>query len=102
MDVGLPLLALADPRRRSLYELLQRAPASVRELTDQLPISQPAVSQHLKVLAAAKLVSSQPDGAKRIYTADPAGLLVLRGWIDLMWDDVLDHFDEAARKDAKT
>lgn len=101
MDVGLPLLALADPRRRTLFELLQRAPASVRELTDQLPISQPAVSQHLKVLAAAKLVSSQPDGAKRIYTADPEGLACLRGWIDLMWNDVLDHFNEAARKETE-
>jgi DNA-binding transcriptional ArsR family regulator len=99
MDVDLPFTALADPRRRSIYELLHGAPASVRELTDQLPISQPAVSQHLKVLSAAGLVNSTPQGAKRIYTTDPAGLAQLRIWIDSMWEDVLDQFDQAARKE---
>lgn len=101
MDVTEPLAALADPRRRSIFELLREAPASVRELTDRLPISQPAVSQHLKVLRAAGLVRARPDGARRIYTAHPAGLAQLRRWIDSMWDDVLDHFDQAARKDVK-
>ena len=101
MDIAQPLAALADPRRRSIFELLHRKPASVRELTDQLPISQPAVSQHLKVLTTAGLVSSTPAGARRIYTTNPAGLALLRRWIDSMWTHVPDHFEQAARKDAK-
>ncbi|MBT3344032.1 MAG: winged helix-turn-helix transcriptional regulator [Gemmatimonadetes bacterium] len=100
MDIAQPLAALADPSRRSIFELLHKTPASVRELTDQLPISQPAVSQHLKILTTAGLVSSTPDGARRIYAANPAGLAQLRSWIDSMWTDVLDHFEQAARKDA--
>ena len=102
MDVDLPLSALADLRRRSIYEMLHRAPASVRELTDQLPISQPAVSQHLKVLVTAGLVSSRSEGARRIYSANPDGLRSLRLWVNTMWDDVLDHFEQAARKDGES
>lgn len=99
MDVGSQLVALADPTRRSIYELIREAPSSVRELTDHLPISQPAVSQHLKVLNAAGLVTAIPDGARRIYRVDPAGVAQLRAWIDALWDDVLDNFTEAARKE---
>ncbi len=102
MDITEPFAALADPRRRSIYELLRQSPASVRELTDRLPISQPAVSQHLKVLATARLVQSRPAGARRIYSTDPEGLSQLRRWLDSMWDDVLDHFDQAARKDTQS
>lgn len=98
MDVGSQLVALADPTRRSIYELIRQSPSSVRELTDHLPISQPAVSQHLKVLSAADLVTAVPDGAKRIYRTDPDGVAQLRAWIDSLWDDVLDNFTEAARK----
>jgi DNA-binding transcriptional ArsR family regulator len=99
MDVGSQLTALADPTRRSIYELIRAAPSSVRELTDHLPISQPAVSQHLKVLSAAGLVTAVPDGARRIYRLDPEGIAQLRAWIDVLWDDVLDNFTEAARKE---
>ncbi len=99
MEVGSQLVALADPTRRSIYELIREAPSSVRELTDHLPISQPAVSQHLKVLSAAGLVTAIPDGARRIYGIDPAGVVQLRAWIDALWDDVLDKFTEAARKE---
>jgi DNA-binding transcriptional ArsR family regulator len=99
MDVGSQLVALADPTRRSIYELLREAPSSVRELTDHLPISQPAVSQHLKVLSTAGLVTAIPDGARRIYRIDPEGVAQLRAWIDMLWDDVLDNFTEAARKE---
>ena len=99
MDVGSQLVALADPTRRSIYELIREAPSSVRELTDHLPISQPAVSQHLKVLRAAGLVTAIPDGARRIYRVDPAGVAQLRAWINALWDDVLDNFTEAARKE---
>ena len=99
MDVGSQLVALADPTRRSIYELIRVAPSSVRELTDHLPISQPAVSQHLKVLRAAGLVTAIPDGARRIYRVDPAGVAQLRAWINALWDDVLDNFTEAAREE---
>lgn len=99
MDVGSQLAALADPTRRSIYELIRAAPSSVRELTDHLPISQPAVSQHLKVLSAAGLVTAIPDGARRIYRIDPEGVAQLRDWIDALWDDALDSYAEAARKE---
>lgn len=99
MEVGTQLAALADPTRRSIYELIRAAPSSVRELTDHLPISQPAVSQHLKVLSVAGLVTSVPDGARRIYRVDAAGVAQLRAWIDALWDDVLDNFTDAARKE---
>ena len=99
MDVGSQLAALADPTRRSIYELIRAAPSSVRELTDHLPISQPAVSQHLKVLSTAGLVTATPDGARRIYRIDPEGVAQLRAWIDVLWDDVLDSFTDAARKE---
>ncbi len=99
MDVGPQLVALADPTRRSIYDLIREAPSSVRELTDRLPISQPAVSQHLRVLDAAGLVSATPQGTRRIYTADPDGVAALRAWIDTLWDDVLDAYTRAARKE---
>jgi len=100
VDVGSQLTALGDPTRRSIYELVRAAPSSVRELTDSLPISQPAVSQHLKVLSAAGLVTAVPVGARRIYRVDPEGVAELRAWIDALWDDVLDSFTEAAREAA--
>lgn len=99
MDAGAQLVALADPTRRSIYELIREAPSSVRELTDHLPISQPAVSQHLKVLRAAGLVTAIPDGARRVYRVDPTGVAPLREWVNALWDDVLDNFTEAARKE---
>lgn len=99
MDVGPQLAALADPTRRSIYDLIRRAPSSVRELTDQLPITQPAVSQHLRVLDTAGLVTVTPRGTRRIYTADPDGIAALRAWIDTLWDDVLDAYTQAARKE---
>lgn len=98
MEIGAQLTALADPTRRSIYDLIRQAPSSVRELTDRLPISQPAVSQHLRVLSAAGLVTATPHGTRRIYAADPAGVALLRAWVDTLWDDVLDSFTDAANK----
>ena len=95
-DVGTQLSALADPTRRSIYELIRKSPLSVRQVTDRVAISQPAVSQHLKVLYAAGLADRTARGASTIYRADFAGLAVIREWIDDMWDDVLDAFVEAA------
>ena len=99
MEIGPQLVALADPTRRSIYDLIREAPSSVRELTDKLPISQPAISQHLQILRSAGLVTATPQGARRIYTVDPEGIAQLRAWIDTLWDDVLDSFTEAAEQE---
>jgi DNA-binding transcriptional ArsR family regulator len=96
MDVGTQLSALADPTRRTIFDLVRQHSCSVRELTDRLPISQPAVSQHLRVLADARLVTATPDGARRIYSADPRGVEMMRMWVETLWDDVLDAYTTAA------
>jgi DNA-binding transcriptional ArsR family regulator len=86
------LQALADPTRRQLFETLAGGPASVGELAETLPVSRPAVSQHLKVLAEAGLVSVRAEGTRRIYMARREGLAELRGWLERYWDDVLAAF----------
>ena len=68
----------------------------LRELTDRLPVSQPAVSQHLKVLRQARLVRSTSVGASNVYALDPEGLTAVRSWLESVWDDVLDAFAESA------
>jgi len=84
--------ALADPTRRQVLERLRQRPRSVGELAGLLPISQPAVSQHLKVLREAGLVDQRAEGSRRIYSVRHEGLAELRGWLDSMWDDVLSAF----------
>lgn len=97
------LSALADPTRRAVYDIVRSTPSSVSAVAAQLPVSQPAVSQHLRVLADAQLVSVTPFGARRIYRADPVGVESLRSWVDQLWDDVLDSFvDAAAAPDRST
>jgi len=98
MDVGTQLTALADPTRRAIFELLRAQPRAVGELSSKVPVSQPAVSQHLKVLREAALVRSHPVGASRVYEVDGDGLLVLRDWLDSMWDQALDAFVDAAHR----
>ena len=98
------LTALADPTRRRLYEKLRRSDRSVGELAQALRVSQPAVSQHLRVLRGARLVTSRQDGARRYYRASNEGLTDLRRYIERMWDDVLEAFaadDPNPRKDQK-
>ena len=95
------LNALSDPTRRRIVELLHRSPSSVRGLTDHLTVSQPAVSQHLKVLREARLVRSTPVGASNVYALDPAGLKEVRSWLESVWDDVLEAFMEAATSTRK-
>ncbi|MDP9012971.1 MAG: metalloregulator ArsR/SmtB family transcription factor [Pseudomonadota bacterium] len=92
MTYGSALAALADPTRRGLFERLRAGPASVGELAAQLPVSRPAVSQHLKALKVAGLVTDRPDGARRVYYIDPDGLGELRRWLDQFWDDALESF----------
>lgn len=94
------LAALADPTRRIVFERLARGPQAVGELAGGLPVSRPAVSQHLAVLKAAGLVVDRADGTRRVYQIDPAGLGPLRAWIDRFWDGALEAFRaEAERED---
>lgn len=97
-DAGLGLLG--DPTRRAIFELLARRPSSVQELADQLPISRPAVSQHLKVLRDGGLVVSRPEGTRRIYRLNPHGVAALRLWLDGVWDQALTDFHKAAEQAA--
>lgn len=96
------LVALSDPTRRQVFETLRRGPSSVGALAEQLPVSRPAVSQHLKVLKEAGLVSETADGTRRIYRIDPQGLGPLRQWLDSFWTDALGAFAEKAENIHKT
>lgn len=91
-DAALALDALGDPSRRRILELVSGRERSVRELTDALKVTQPAVSQHLRVLREAGLVTARPDGARRLYRVDLDGLAGVRAWVDGFWDDVLTAF----------
>jgi DNA-binding transcriptional ArsR family regulator len=92
MTYGTALKVLGDPTRRAVFERLHRGPASVGEVAADLPVSRPAVSQHLKALKLARLVADRSDGTRRIYYIDPDGLGELRRWLDRFWDDALDAF----------
>jgi len=90
------LSALADPTRRIVFEKLAKRPQSVGELARGLPVSRPAVSQHLAVLKSAGLVTDHAEGARRVYQIDPAGLGPLRAWLDQFWDRALQSFKAEA------
>ena len=79
-------LAIADPNRRHLLEELRRGPKTVNELAAGLPVSRPAVSQHLKVLLEAGLVNAKAEGTRRVYTVSNAGFLKLNIWLDQFWE----------------
>jgi DNA-binding transcriptional ArsR family regulator len=89
--------ALGDGTRRSILEELRREPRSVRALAADLPVSRPAVSQHLRVLTEAGLVGHRQDGTRHVYHVEPDGLQPLRAWLDGFWQDVLDTFAEHVR-----
>ncbi|KPA20080.1 HTH-type transcriptional regulator [Shimia sp. SK013] len=84
--------ALADPTRRALFEALSQCPQSVGVLARKVPVSRPAVSQHLKVLTDAGLVTMQPKGRSNIYAVRRAGLTEVRAYLDRLWEDVLSDF----------
>jgi DNA-binding transcriptional ArsR family regulator len=94
------LAALADPTRRRVFEALRRGPRSVGSLAERLPVSRPAVSQHLKVLKEAGLVSDKSEGTRRVYQIDPRGLAQIRKWLDQFWDIALDAFAAEVERDA--
>lgn len=90
--------ALADPTRREVFERLAEGPQAVGELAQGLPVSRPAVSQHLKVLKEAGLVVDRAEGARRVYQIDPAGLGQMRAWLDRFWGVALEAFKAEAEK----
>jgi DNA-binding transcriptional ArsR family regulator len=92
MTYATALSALSDPTRRAVFERLRSGPASVQNIADGLPVSRPAVSQHLKALKEAGLVRDEPRGAARIYSIHTPGLRALRDYIESFWDDALENF----------
>lgn len=94
MAYGIALECLSDPTRRRVFERLRSGPKSVGALAQGLPVSRPAVSQHLRALKEAGLVADKPEGARRIYHIDPHGLGELRRWLDGFWDEALAAFKE--------
>jgi DNA-binding transcriptional ArsR family regulator len=95
------LAALGDPTRRAIFERLANRPQAVGELAGELPVSRPAVSQHLRVLKEAGLVVDQAVGTRRIYRLDPDGLRDLRAYLDHFWDQALAGFKAAVEQQAK-
>ena len=92
-------MALADPTRREIFERLAERPAAVGELAGTLPVSRPAVSQHLKVLKGAGLVLGEQSGTRRIYRVDPDGIDALRTYLDRFWNRSLAAFKAAAESE---
>ena len=90
--------ALADPTRREVFERLAAGGKSVGELAQGLPVSRPAVSQHLKVLKEAGLVTDEAEGTRRVYHIDPNGLGALRAWLDQFWGLALEAFKAEAER----
>ena len=91
--------ALADPTRRAVFERVAERPQSVGALAAQLPVSRPAVSQHLKVLKDAGLVADEARGTSRIYHIDPQGLGPVRRWLDEQWERSLENFRKLAEQE---
>ena len=96
------LAVLADSTRRQVFERLRAGPRAVSTLAEGLPVSRPAVSQHLRVLKDAGLVIEHREGARRIYALRREGLMELRDWLDSFWDDTLDAFKAEAERTADT
>jgi DNA-binding transcriptional ArsR family regulator len=88
--------ALGDPTRRAIFEQLARGPKAVGELANAVPVSRPAVSQHLRVLKSAGLVSERPDGTRRVYRVDRDGIAALRAYFEGFWDQALADFQAEA------
>ena len=95
ISVATAFAALADPTRRQIFERLAQRTRSVGELAHGLPVTRPAVSQHLRVLADAGLVTHERDGARRVYRIDPRGLETMRAYLDRFWDRAMAAFQAA-------
>jgi DNA-binding transcriptional ArsR family regulator len=99
MTNALAFAALAEPMRQTIVERLAERPMAVGELSAGLPVTRPAVSQHLKILKDARLVRDEARGTRRIYSIDPAGLGAIRAWLDRFWDRALTAYAEAAERE---
>jgi len=97
-QAGDALGALGDPTRRAIVERLAERPRAVGELADELPVSRPAVSQHLKVLKSAGLVSERADGTRRIYRLNPAGVAALRDQLETFWNRALAGYQDVVEE----
>jgi DNA-binding transcriptional ArsR family regulator len=95
------LAALADPTRRAIFERVAARPSAVGLLAQDLPVSRPAVSQHLRVLKEAGLVTETAVGARRIYRLDPRGIAAMRDWLDALWSAALDAFKQFADEETE-
>jgi DNA-binding transcriptional ArsR family regulator len=93
------LHALGDPTRRAVFEELRDGPRAVGEIAARLPVSRPAVSQHLRVLKEAGLVTERQNGTRRLYRVDPNGLAELREYLELFWEEALASFKAAAENE---
>jgi DNA-binding transcriptional ArsR family regulator len=94
--------ALGDPTRRAIFEQLVDGPKPVGELAKTVPVSRPAVSQHLRVLKSAGLVDERPEGARRVYRIDPGGVVALRAYFERFWDRALVDFQTAAEAEERS
>lgn len=92
--------ALADRTRRRVFEALRRGPQTVGHLAARMPVSRPAVSQHLKVLKEASLVTDRAEGTRRLYQIDPKGLAAVRRWLDQFWDEALASFQAELERES--
>ena len=95
------LTALGDPTRQAIFERLTDGPLAVGQLADVLPVSRPAVSQHLKVLKEVGLVTDRQEGTRRLYSVDPDGLARLRAHLDGFWERSLAAFQQHANREAE-
>jgi DNA-binding transcriptional ArsR family regulator len=93
--------ALGDRTRRAIFEMLRSGPLAVGEIAGELPVSRPAVSQHLRVLKEAGLVTERRNGTRRIYRVDPDGVATLRTYFDEFWNEALAAFKEAAEDERR-
>ena len=98
-NVSAGFAALSDPTRRGIFERLARRPLAVGELAQGLPVSRPAVSQHLRVLERAGLVRVRREGTRRVYSLDPRGVEAMRAYLDRFWDRALAAFKAAAEEE---
>jgi DNA-binding transcriptional ArsR family regulator len=99
MSYQTALVALSDPTRRLVFEHLRQGPQSVGKIAADMPVSRPAVSQHLAVLKRAGLVGDRAEGTRRVYYIDPHGLAAIRMWLDQFWDQALSGFKAELEKE---
>jgi DNA-binding transcriptional ArsR family regulator len=94
------MAALSDPTRREVFQMLAEGPSSVAEMALRLPVSRPAVSQHLRVLKDAGLVTLRAEGTRHLYQLDPRGVAAMRDYLDSLWQTALEQFKQRAERSA--